>query len=76
MKQIFKNIMESTYSERIEKKLVDGQGFVSCDSYAMAAATEDTYITETEHRAVTVELAGNDGYRSSRYPEEGGHWEG
>ncbi len=59
MKQIFKHSMESSHSERIEKELVDGQGFISCDSYAMAAAIDDTYVIETEHRAVTVELAGN-----------------
>ncbi|XP_042619337.1 probable uridine nucleosidase 1 [Cyprinus carpio] len=59
MKQIFKHSMESCYSERIEKELVDGQGFISCDSYAMAAAIDDKYVIETEHKAVTVELAGN-----------------
>ncbi|XP_051999188.1 inosine-uridine preferring nucleoside hydrolase [Xyrauchen texanus] len=59
MKQIFKHSMESSYSERIEKELVAGQGFISCDSYAMAAAIDDKYIIETDHRAVTVELAGN-----------------
>lgn len=59
MKQIFKHSMESCYSERIEKEQVDGQGFISCDSYAMAAAIDDKYVIETEHKAVTVELAGN-----------------
>lgn len=59
MKQIFKHSMESSHSERIEKELVDGQGFISCDSYAMAAAIDDTYVIETEQKAVTVELAGN-----------------
>ncbi|XP_073701524.1 inosine-uridine preferring nucleoside hydrolase-like isoform X1 [Garra rufa] len=59
MKQIFKHSMESTHSERIEKELVDGQGFISCDSYAMAAALDETYIIESELRPVTVELAGN-----------------
>ncbi|XDV30813.1 hypothetical protein PO909_033652, partial [Leuciscus waleckii] len=51
MKQIFKHSMKSSQSERIEKELVAGQGFISCDSYAMAAAIEDKYIVETEHRA-------------------------
>lgn len=59
MKQIFKHIMESTKSKSTEKELVDGQGFISCDSYAMAAAIDETYIIETEHKAVTVELGGN-----------------
>ncbi|XP_059355326.1 nucleoside hydrolase [Carassius carassius] len=53
MKQIFKKIMESM------KKVTDGQGFISCDSYAMAAAIDNTYIIETEQKAVTVELTGN-----------------
>ncbi|XP_043104300.1 inosine-uridine preferring nucleoside hydrolase-like [Puntigrus tetrazona] len=59
MKLIFKHSMESTYSERIEKELVDGQGFISCDSYAMAAAVDEAYIIETDLKPVTVELAGN-----------------
>lgn len=59
MKQIFKHSMENSHSERIEKELVEGQGFISCDSYAMAAAIDDKYIVETDHKAVTVELAGN-----------------
>ncbi|KAK7153844.1 hypothetical protein R3I94_007259 [Phoxinus phoxinus] len=58
MTQIFKHSMESSQSERIEKEQVAGQGFISCDSYAMAAAIDDTYILETEHKAITVELAG------------------
>ncbi|KAI7808990.1 inosine-uridine preferring nucleoside hydrolase [Triplophysa rosa] len=59
MKQIFKHSMENSHSERMEKELVEGQGFISCDSYAMAAAIDDKYIVETDHKAVTVELAGN-----------------
>ncbi|TRY56449.1 hypothetical protein DNTS_032916 [Danionella cerebrum] len=59
MKQIFQHSMENQFSERIEKELVAGQGFISCDSYAMAAAIDDSFVLETEERAVTVELAGN-----------------
>ncbi|XP_056611754.1 inosine-uridine preferring nucleoside hydrolase isoform X2 [Triplophysa dalaica] len=59
MKQIFKHSMENSHSERVENELVDGQGFISCDSYAMAAAIDEKYIVETDHKAVTVELAGN-----------------
>lgn len=58
MKKIFKHSMDSCYSERIEKELVAGQGFISCDSYAMAAAIDDTFIIESDHKAVTVELTG------------------
>ncbi|XP_067266251.1 inosine-uridine preferring nucleoside hydrolase-like isoform X2 [Chanodichthys erythropterus] len=57
MKQIFQKIMDS--SKKPEKELEEGQGFISCDSYAMAAAIDDTFIIENEHKAVTVELAGN-----------------
>ncbi|XP_073767880.1 uncharacterized protein isoform X2 [Danio rerio] len=59
MKQIFQHSMKNSYSERIEKELVAGQGFISCDSYAIAAAIDDTIILESLERAVTVELAGN-----------------
>ncbi|XP_067299565.1 nucleoside hydrolase isoform X2 [Pseudorasbora parva] len=59
MKQIFAHSMKSSHSERIEKELVAGQGFISCDSYAMAAAIDETYIVETNDKKVTVELAGN-----------------
>ncbi|XP_065148966.1 nucleoside hydrolase-like [Paramisgurnus dabryanus] len=59
MKKIFKHSMESSHSERVEKELVSGQGFISCDSYAMAAAIDDKYLIETDQKAVTVELAGN-----------------
>lgn len=50
--------MESCYTERIEKELVDGQGFISCDSYAMAAAIDDSFVIECEQKVVTVELTG------------------
>lgn len=58
MKRIFQHSIESCYSERIEKELVAGQGFISCDSYAMAAAIDDTFIIESDLKAVTVELTG------------------
>ncbi|XP_062862243.1 inosine-uridine preferring nucleoside hydrolase [Trichomycterus rosablanca] len=58
MKSIFQHSIDSCHSERIEKELVDGQGFISCDSYAMAAAIDNSYIIESEQKAVTVELTG------------------
>ncbi|XP_051762196.1 pyrimidine-specific ribonucleoside hydrolase RihA isoform X8 [Ctenopharyngodon idella] len=57
MKQIFQKIMDS--NKKPEKDLEEGQGFISCDSYAMAAAIDDTFIIETIQKPVTVELAGN-----------------
>ncbi|XP_023667127.1 inosine-uridine preferring nucleoside hydrolase-like isoform X2 [Paramormyrops kingsleyae] len=58
MKRIFQHSMNEAYSPQSEKELVDGFGFVSCDSYAMAAAVDDSFVTEYEQVAVTVELAG------------------
>ncbi|XP_076857977.1 inosine-uridine preferring nucleoside hydrolase [Brachyhypopomus gauderio] len=58
MKKIFQHSIDACYSERIDKELVAGQGFISCDSYAMAAAIDDTFIIESDHKAVTVELTG------------------
>nr|XP_055071641.1 nucleoside hydrolase-like [Misgurnus anguillicaudatus]XP_055071642.1 nucleoside hydrolase-like [Misgurnus anguillicaudatus] len=55
MNKIFKKTMDS--SRKAEKE--PGQGFISCDSYAMAAAIDDKYILETDQKSVTVELAGN-----------------
>ncbi|KAM3933042.1 pyrimidine-specific ribonucleoside hydrolase RihA-like [Leptodactylus fuscus] len=34
------------------------RGFVSCDSYAMAAAIDDTFVTDSMNCAVGVELSG------------------
>ncbi len=45
-------------SERFTKEFVAGTGFVSCDSYAMAAAVDDSFIMESDHYPVSVELAG------------------
>lgn len=50
--------MDICNTERIEKELVGGSGFISCDSYAMAAAIDDAFIVESDHKAVTVELTG------------------
>lgn len=33
-------------------------GFVSCDSYAMAAAVDDSFVTESDRYPVSVELTG------------------
>uniref|UniRef100_A0A1A7XE70 Inosine/uridine-preferring nucleoside hydrolase domain-containing protein n=1 Tax=Iconisemion striatum TaxID=60296 RepID=A0A1A7XE70_9TELE len=55
MKQIFQHsIMMSKDSE--QEELVDG--FISCDSYAMAAAVDDQFIIESDCYPVSVELTG------------------
>ncbi|XP_054471125.1 nucleoside hydrolase [Anoplopoma fimbria] len=58
MARIFQHSIEASKSERLEKEFVSGTGFVSCDSYAMAAAMDDSFITENDHYPVTVELTG------------------
>ena len=58
MAQIFRLSIEASKSERFEKEFVGGLGFVSCDSYAMAAAVDDSFITESDHHPVSVELTG------------------
>ncbi|XP_051261037.1 inosine-uridine preferring nucleoside hydrolase isoform X1 [Dicentrarchus labrax] len=58
MAQIFRHSIEASKSERFQKEFVDGSGFISCDSYAMAAAIDDSFITESDHYPVSVELAG------------------
>lgn len=50
--------MEASKSERAKKEFVAGTGFVSCDSYAMAAAVDNSFIVESDHYPVTVELTG------------------
>ncbi|CAK6959215.1 inosine-uridine preferring nucleoside hydrolase isoform X2 [Scomber scombrus] len=58
MRQIIRHSLEASKSERSEKEFVDGTGFISCDSYAMAAAVDDSFIIESDHYPVTVELTG------------------
>ncbi|XP_034429078.1 inosine-uridine preferring nucleoside hydrolase isoform X1 [Hippoglossus hippoglossus] len=58
MARIFRHSIEVSKSERFKKEFVAGTGFVSCDSYAMAAAVDDLFITESDRHAVSVELMG------------------
>ncbi|KAG7220954.1 hypothetical protein INR49_010203 [Caranx melampygus] len=58
MARIFRHSVEASKSERAKKEFVDGTGFVSCDSYAMAAAVDDSFILESDQYPVTVELTG------------------
>ncbi|XP_070786718.1 inosine-uridine preferring nucleoside hydrolase-like [Enoplosus armatus] len=58
MKKIACLSMTKARSEDYQKEITAGKGFNSCDTYAMAAAIDDTFITESEEVAVTVELEG------------------
>ncbi|XP_061925774.1 inosine-uridine preferring nucleoside hydrolase isoform X1 [Entelurus aequoreus] len=58
MARIFRHSIEASHSERSQKEFVAGTGFVSCDSYAMAAAVDDKFITEKDCLPVSVELTG------------------
>ncbi|XP_069010237.1 inosine-uridine preferring nucleoside hydrolase isoform X2 [Embiotoca jacksoni] len=58
MARIFRHSFEVSRSERFEKEFVAGTGFVSCDSYAMAAAVDDSFVVESDCYPVSVELTG------------------
>uniref|UniRef100_A0A8D3BDE9 Si:dkey-4e7.3 n=1 Tax=Scophthalmus maximus TaxID=52904 RepID=A0A8D3BDE9_SCOMX len=58
MARIFRYSMEASKTERFEKESVAGSGFISCDSYAMAAAVDDAFIMESDQYPVSVELTG------------------
>ncbi|KAL3999458.1 TRIO and F-actin-binding protein [Sarotherodon galilaeus] len=58
MKKISSLSMKKAQSPEYQKEITEGKGFNSCDTYAMAAAIEDAFITESDEVAVTVELAG------------------
>ena len=58
MRRIFRHTMDATRTERYQKEMVAGCGFASCDSYAMAAAIDEQFVTASEQVAVTVELQG------------------
>ncbi|XP_029967687.1 inosine-uridine preferring nucleoside hydrolase isoform X2 [Salarias fasciatus] len=58
MAQIFRHSIQVSQSERFEKEFVAGSGFVSCDSYAAAAAVDESVILESERHPVSVELTG------------------
>ncbi|KAG8571890.1 hypothetical protein GDO81_011819 [Engystomops pustulosus] len=58
IKKIYAHSLQYSRSEKEEKAIVDGPGFVSCDSYAMAAAIDGSIVTKVIECAVTVELSG------------------
>ncbi|KAM3928493.1 pyrimidine-specific ribonucleoside hydrolase RihA-like [Leptodactylus fuscus] len=58
IKKIYAHSLQYSRSEKEEKAIVGGPGFVSCDSYAMAAAIDGSTVTKVIECAVTVELNG------------------
>ncbi|XP_026219445.1 inosine-uridine preferring nucleoside hydrolase-like [Anabas testudineus] len=58
MKKISEFSFKKAQSADYKKESTEGQGFNSCDSYAVAAAINDSLITQSEQVAVTVELQG------------------
>ncbi|XP_007889312.1 probable uridine nucleosidase 1 [Callorhinchus milii] len=59
MKRISAHTAERAKSEAGSKELFFGPGFVSCDSFAMAAAIDESVVTEYSQLGVTVELHGS-----------------
>ncbi|XP_029025802.1 nucleoside hydrolase-like [Betta splendens] len=58
MKRISKLSMTKAQSQEYQKETTEGNGFNSCDTYAVAVAINDSLITKSEQVAVTVELQG------------------
>uniref|UniRef100_A0A8C7YA76 Si:dkey-4e7.3 n=1 Tax=Oryzias sinensis TaxID=183150 RepID=A0A8C7YA76_9TELE len=56
METIFRHCIQASKSKRFEKVFFAGTGLTSCDSYAMAAAVDDSFIIESDCYPVTVEL--------------------
>ncbi|KAK5607883.1 hypothetical protein CRENBAI_009476 [Crenichthys baileyi] len=58
MAKIFHHSMEEAKKESLQDACLGCTGFISCDSYAMAAAVDESFITETDRYPVSVELTG------------------
>ncbi|CAG06664.1 unnamed protein product [Tetraodon nigroviridis] len=58
MKKITSYSMSRARSEDYQKEITEGQGFNACDTYALAAAINETLVTEMEQVGVSVELEG------------------
>ncbi|XP_067841908.1 nucleoside hydrolase-like [Heptranchias perlo] len=59
MKKITAHTAEFATGNQGSKELYFGQGFVSCDSYAMAAVIDESVVTEQAQYGVSVELHGS-----------------
>ncbi|XP_015253650.1 PREDICTED: inosine-uridine preferring nucleoside hydrolase-like [Cyprinodon variegatus] len=59
MAKIFRHSIEASKTDRFEREFIAGSGLISCDSYAMAAAVDDSFIIESDQFPVSVELMGH-----------------
>lgn len=46
-------LLQRARSEEYQKEVTEGEGFNSCDTYAMAAAIDDTFILESDEVSVS-----------------------
>ncbi|XP_063306623.1 inosine-uridine preferring nucleoside hydrolase-like [Pelobates fuscus] len=58
IKKIYAHSLQYSRCEKEVKGMVSGPGFVSCDSYAMAAAIDESIVTDVIECPVTVETSG------------------
>uniref|UniRef100_A0A3B3BZ34 Si:dkey-4e7.3 n=1 Tax=Oryzias melastigma TaxID=30732 RepID=A0A3B3BZ34_ORYME len=58
METIFRHSIQASQSKSFEKVFFAGTGLTSCDSYAMAAAVDDSFVIESDCYPVSVELTG------------------
>lgn len=58
LKRICQRTMDNCRYGDFSDELVAGNGFVPCDSYAMAAAIDDSFVTAYQEVALSVELTG------------------
>ncbi|KAJ0062350.1 hypothetical protein NL108_010547 [Boleophthalmus pectinirostris] len=58
MKKITEVSRKRAQSQDYQKEITSGQGFNSCDCYAMAAALDESLMLHNEQVAVSVELEG------------------
>ncbi|XP_072120316.1 nucleoside hydrolase-like [Mobula birostris] len=59
IKKISAHTAKFAQGDQGSKEQIFGLGFVSCDSYAMAAAIDDSVVTERANYGVSVEMSGS-----------------